>query len=360
MIKMKILYIAHPLAFQLYGGSEFQLEKYYEILKKSFSIKLFDPFKDDFSEFNIIHNFTLNPDMGSMLEFAKSKGLKIITNANYWNLEKIVWNNKDFPLIKRMGYVLSSKLAKTGLFDWLFSVLNPSLVYLYGQKKILNLSDVIIANSYSEKNLLIKDFKIKPEKIKVVYNGVDEEFKYGNPDLFFKKYGMKDFVLYTGRIEPKKNILALIKAAKKLQLPLVIIGNYNLKYPKYLESVKKEIKNSKILILPYMKHDSEMLRSAYKACKVFALVSFGESPGLSALEAGLAGANLVVTEIGSTKEYFSNFAFYVNPSSQKDIENKLKQAFEKEKNNKLSKHIEKHYLWSKVLSKKVFKEIYHE
>ena len=82
---MKILYIAHPLAFQLYGGSEFQLEKYYEILKKSFSIKLFDPFKDDLSEFNIIHNFTLNPEMASTLEFAKSKGLKIVTNKGIYH-----------------------------------------------------------------------------------------------------------------------------------------------------------------------------------------------------------------------------------------------------------------------------------
>ncbi|MEM0230928.1 MAG: glycosyltransferase [Candidatus Woesearchaeota archaeon] len=355
---MRIAYIAHPLAFQLYGGSELQFERYYQLLKKHFKIKIFNPTRDDLSTFQVLHNFTLNPDMLPVLEYAKKLGIKIVTNSNYWNLEKIVLNNPEFSIFKRIGYVLSSKLTISGRFNWLLKFFNPKLVYIYGQKLVLDLSDTIIVNSQAEKYLLVKDFKICKSKIFVIPNGVDQKFRYGSASAFIKKYRIKDFVLYVGRIEPKKNVLSLIRATRNINTPLVIVGDYNPNYPKYCAAVKKEAEASNTVIIPRLPHDSEMLRSAYKACKVFALVSFGETPGLSALEAGLAGANVVITEIGSTREYFSDFAYYVNPESQIDIENKIKKAYETQKNRALSKHIYKNYLWKKILTKTKFEEVY--
>ena len=81
---------------------------------------------------------------------------------------------------------------------------------------------------------------------------------------------------------------------------------------------------------------------------LFASRSNFETPGLVALEAGLAGCNIVITNQGSTKEYFRNHAFYVNPSSITDLKKQLKIAFEQPKSSELKKIILENYTWDKV------------
>ena len=48
------------------------------------------------------------------------------------------------------------------------------------------------------------------------------------------------------------------------------------------------------------------LASAYAAARVFALPSWFETPGLAALEAGLAGCAVAITPYGSTRDYFGD------------------------------------------------------
>ncbi len=121
-----------------------------------------------------------------------------------------------------------------------------------------------------------------------------------------------------------------------------------MKDEEYFRLCKKEAKNSKnIHFLGYIPHNSTLFLSAYAACKVFVLPSWYETPGLAALEAGLAGANVVITQRGATKEYFKKYAWYVDPSSVKSIREKTLEAFYAKKSKKLSKHILKNYTWEK-------------
>jgi glycosyltransferase involved in cell wall biosynthesis len=55
------------------------------------------------------------------------------------------------------------------------------------------------------------------------------------------------------------------------------------------------------------------------------LPSYIETPGLCALEAGLAGTPLVVTELGCTREYFGDEAEYIHP----DAPGPLREAVER-------------------------------
>ena len=95
-------------------------------------------------------------------------------------------------------------------------------------------------------------------------------------------------------------------------------------------------------------HESTMLSSAYAAARAVVLPSWLENPGLSVLEGGLAGANVLVTSRGSSTEYFKNHAFYVNPFNNKDIEKKIIQVYKKEKDNELRMHIKKNFIWEVV------------
>ena len=76
----------------------------------------------------------------------------------------------------------------------------------------------------SEANQLVRLFGVPREQIRVVPNGVLPSIASASPDLFHSRWGAEPFVLFVGRIEPRKNPLGLIKALRGLGLPLVVIG----------------------------------------------------------------------------------------------------------------------------------------
>ena len=98
-------------------------------------------------------------------------------------------------------------------------------------------------------------------------------------------------------------------------------------------------------------HDSELLRSAYAACDTFLLASWLETPGLAALEACLAGAKIVITQEGATREYFRNLAAYVNPSNCRDIRSKTLTVYEQPKDDRLREHVRRNFLWDFTASR---------
>ena len=63
------------------------------------------------------------------------------------------------------------------------------------------------------------------DAIHVVPNGVAPHFAEGDRERFADEYGARDFVLYVGRVEPRKNVRGLIAALRPSGLPLVVIGD---------------------------------------------------------------------------------------------------------------------------------------
>src|SRR3989344_2543107 len=217
-------------------------------------------------------------------------------------------------------------------------------------KKMLDQASILFPDTWMEGNFLIKNFKISKEKVFPVPHGVDERFMHANPKEFINKYNLNDFILYVGRIDIRKNVLNLIRALKDKGIDLVIIGKEEPDQQEDFEKCKKEA-NEKVHFLGQFSHDSTLLESAYAAAKVVTLPADYETPGLVGLEAGLAKANIVITERGSTKDYYKDYAYYVNPDNIQDIKNKLLEAYKAEKSDNLRNHIKENFLWDKVAKK---------
>jgi glycosyltransferase involved in cell wall biosynthesis len=208
----------------------------------------------------------------------------------------------------------------------------------------------VTASSEAEAWQIARYFLIPKNKIHVVPYGVDEIYESASAKTFTDKFKLKDFALTVGRIEPRKNQLSLIRAMKGSGLNLVIIGNPVSHHSPYYEQCRKEA-GSNVYFLGGFPLDSDIIRSAYAACSVFVLPTWFETPGLAALEAGLAGAHLVVTREGSTREYFGNHAEYVNPADRDDIRIKIKLAAQKPKTNALREHIKQNFTWHVTAAK---------
>ncbi|MBM4166691.1 MAG: glycosyltransferase family 4 protein [Ignavibacteria bacterium] len=208
----------------------------------------------------------------------------------------------------------------------------------------------IFPNSNAEAQLLKEAFGIDEKKISIIPNGVDERFYFATSDEFVKTYGQENFVLNVGYWGERKNTLRLICALKKLDIPSVLIGRISGdEYAK--ECIKKIADARNITVREEIRNDSSLLASAYSAASVFVLPSLFETPGISALEAGLAGTNVAITSVGGTKEYFQSFAEYLEPTSETSIETAILKSFSLQKNNTLREHLRKYFLWNVVAEK---------
>ena len=213
---------------------------------------------------------------------------------------------------------------------------------------IVRWANAILPNSRAEGDLVAKGFGARPETISIVPNGVDERFGSADPTLFKKTYGLDRFILNVGHIgHGRKNVLNLIKALASIDHPAVIIGRI-IRGPYGDACVREAAKHKHILLIDGLDNSSPMLASAYAACNVFALPSLFETPGIAALEAGLAGAKIVITPYGGTREYFGEMATYVEPDSVMGIRKGIEGAIDAKASGTLGEHIRRNYLWPRV------------
>lgn len=341
------------------GGDTTQILRTAESLREfNIEIDITSSLSPDLRQYDIVHLFNLTRVRETYLQCinAKKNQKPIAFSTNYWSTDE--FNKKGMHHFSKKIFHRAIKNNETKfrlkkVINHFYKLntnenMQPNLGLIKQQKFIAANSDILLPNSYMEMDQLKKDLNIKTNYV-VVYNSADKQFKQGSPEYFlkkFKKYNLEkdNFVLCVSRIEDRKNILRLIRAVNKTDLKLVIIGKPNPSQHSYNRKCKKTAKPN-IIFLNHMNQNE--LSSAYAAAKVHILPSWYETPGLSSLEAGLAGCNLVSTDRGSTREYFLNLIEYCDPSSGESIKNALIRAFSKQKTKAMSNRITSNFTWRK-------------
>lgn len=216
----------------------------------------------------------------------------------------------------------------------------------------------VLPNTDEEARLVEESFSVSPLNIRIVPNAVENRFEQPTAGLFESKYGVKDFVLFAGQAgAPRKRVLDLIEAAPEINAPVVIIGSFNRdNYGE--ECIRKAATADNIILIDTLPHESELLASAYAAAKVFALPSDFETPGIAAMEAALAGCNIVITSVGGTREYFRDKAFYIEPGNRSQLISALQNALKRDADTALKEHILREFNWDIVAEKTM--EVYRE
>lgn len=181
-------------------------------------------------------------------------------------------------------------------------------------------SDIIITGSEFTKEEIIKELNFNPKNIRVIYHGVDNSV--------FKKYESvktdlnlpKKFILSVGSIEPRKNLIGLLKAynllAKEIkeEYHLVIVGFKGWNNSEIMQLINK---NSKYIhYLGYIS-DKE-LAMVYNLASLFVYPSFYEGFGLPVAEAMACGVPVLTSNVSSLPEVGADAVLYCNP---KDAEN---------------------------------------
>lgn len=326
---MRVLLNIYQTAFQNPGGGEIVIAKHHEYLRRlGVEVEYFNQWSTKISDYDVVHNFGYqNPDFWSAV---KDTPAKLVVSP-------IIWPEVSFR--RRIGNFLMS--LNDGFSKYPNNPFRPYFNY--------RLPDVLLPNSPSEANRLIDAYAVPAEKIRVIPNGVDERFADANPRPFTDAYRLENFILCVGRIAPVKNQLNLLKAHAGMEIPLVIIGSPNTDALDYYQECRAAAAKN-VTFIDRLPHGSDLLASAYAAARLLVLPSVFETCGLVALEAGLAGTRVLVTQNGGTRDYFRKYAGFLDPHSIDQIRaslfNSLALPHDPEP---FRRHILKHYLWEKII-----------
>ena len=319
------------------GGPYTKIKEVREkLLRKGIDVDLFDQWNTNLNEYDLVHLVSSNFAVYNLARHMRTNKVRFIVEPVFYSTH----SSSFLKLFKNIDLV-TREISRGIWFDYGFT------------RDICDWALKVTPNTVDEKKLISNGLSIPEEKFKIIHNGVSDKFLNADPSLFEDEYGIKDFILCVGHIGPaRKNVLSLVRSLSKINHPAVFIGKIipSGEFEKVLIEAEK---NRNLRIIDALDNESQLLASAYAACNTFVLPSLYETPGIAALEAGLAGAKIVITPFGGTKDYFKEIAEYVNPYSIDSIRKGIEKTLNKPKDNMLKEHIRQNFLWDKIADETV-------
>lgn len=238
------------------------------------------------------------------------------------NRKQLIWHVQELLLVKLAdilklslgGHILThlhiipwklsleynESLFKKQYFQWLnntFNLINENQL----EKIAYPLSDRIIYVSYSAMKHIISAYGIHPDKISVIYNGMDDtgitlqERKSRTPEI-----------LFVGRISREKGVICLLNALNKVAsrgyfCKLKLVGQCT----GYMSShIRKAYKQLKIDILGTVSFNE--LKELYTTNTIGVIPSLHEQCSYVAIEMSMFGMPMIVSDVDALSEMFED------------------------------------------------------
>lgn len=290
---------------------------------------------------NALNYLGLMPPIDSML------GRGVYLFPNYMN----------YPLTKR------SK-SLTWIHDLAFEKF-PETVSLKLQNnfhknvgKWISRTTAVVTLSKFIKSEILETYAVVPEKVEVVYCGVDTKHFYKRPTAEVKqvqsKYSLPEkYILYIGNIEPRKNLERFINAYIDLkpeltqQYALVLVGGGGWNNSQIYKLIGNAKNRGYKIVLPNLYIEDNDMPAVISAATVLVSPTIYEGFGMTPLESLACKTPIIVSDIPVFREIYSADTPKFNPNDAKDITRKLEMFLQQ--NAKLkNKIVETNYSWDKT------------
>ena len=349
---MKVAFLSRSTLFSSPGGDTIQLEQTAASLRKigvSVDIRLAHE-QLQYAAYDLIHFFNIIRP-ADLLRHARKASCPIVLSTIF------------------VDYSEYDKNYRKGMVGWLSRTTNRDTVefvkaiarrikngepinsrsYLWrGHRNsiryLLNRSASLLPNSHSEYQRLVRDYGVE-RPYRVIPNAIDTD-RFGQTAI--PTPSDRKGLLAVGRIEQYKNQLALIQAIRNSDYSLTIVGKPAANHLDYYEECQRAA-GENVAFVPHL--PQEELVAWYLKARVHVVPSWFETTGLSNLEAGVLGCQLVITDRGDTTEYFQEDAFYCEPDSVASIRAAIDQAYRAPFSENLRERILNEYTWDRAASK---------
>ena len=243
-----------------------------------------------------------------------------------------IWHATYFTPITVSGAAKISTIHDLVPLRLPHTTLNDKGIFVQQVRDAIKSSQLIICVSENTKNDILQYFNVNPDRLFVTYQPITLNKRLPGKEAVNRKlnyYNLKNrnYILFVGAIEPKKNIKRLIEAFLSIEtdMPLVIAGKKAWLWQNELEILSSKWNNKyihrKIRLLEYVPISD--LPALYKGAQCLAFPSLYEGFGLPPLEAMSLGCPVVTSSVSSLPEICGDAALYVNPYDSKDISDKL-------------------------------------
>ncbi|WP_417429174.1 glycosyltransferase family 4 protein [Halpernia sp.] len=199
-------------------------------------------------------------------------------------------------------------------------------IHFWKFKKACEQADLVIAISEQTKRDIIQFFKIPESKIVVVYQGCHQTFKVKKTEKFLEQTKLKfnlpeRFILNVGTIEPRKNLLNIIKAISGTDINLIVIGKQTKYYIKVNKIILKNNIQNQVFFLENVSMDE--LSAIYQLAEIFVYPSLFEGFGIPVIEALFSETAVITSNTSSLPEAGGESSLYVNPENIEDLTAKI-------------------------------------
>jgi glycosyltransferase involved in cell wall biosynthesis len=348
---MRVLFLVRPDLSTRPGGDTTQILMTAQQLRaRGVSVMLADRLPLSRSGFDLIHLFHLDRLWENLAHC-----VTIRSRRQPAVLSPIYWPTHEFDRAGRTGLQgLLARLAGSDGYQtlrllqrqWLQMLARPDLSVLTGPwwsfyraaKYVLETVQILLPNSQAELEQIERHFGLRRPAV-IVPNAIDTNLF--RPQAAGQN-ARRDGVLCVGRIEPRKNQLALIRALHGTGIRLTLVGGPGRFAAGYARRCQRQA-GPNVHFAGYQ--PPAALPAFYQAAKVHACVSWYETPGLASLEAAACGCAIVVSPGGCTREYFGTDAFYCQPDDPQSIRSAVLRALESEPPPELTDRVRRDFTW---------------
>lgn len=213
-----------------------------------------------------------------------------------------------------------------------FTTLDNKAELLRRHRSLVKDCDLIFTVSEHSKADIVELLQVDPDKIAVTYQPSRfeplHESEAAERAKVLSRFELtaKDYVLFVGALEPKKNIGRLARAYMEADVrqPLVMVGPRGWLWAEELSGVLKDEKDPadrKIIFLDHIQ--AADLRYLYSGALAVTFPSLYEGYGLPVVEAMAMGAPVLTSRSSCLPEVCGEAALYVDPYDVRDIREKI-------------------------------------
>jgi glycosyltransferase involved in cell wall biosynthesis len=270
-----------------------------------------------------------------------------------------------FTKIKRVAMIFDLSFLH---FPAMFNKRDLYQLINWTKYSVKNSNHLITISQFSKKDI-VKSYGIDKNSVTVAYPGYNSDHFYpvNSQDKIKKvldKYNINQpYILYTGTIQPRKNLVRLIQSFAKIEgMKLVIAGKYSgvgrqaWMTDEILDAPKKFGIENKVIFTNYV--PTEDLPLLMNGALAYILPSLWEGFGIPPLEAMACGTPVIVSDVSSLPEVVGDAGLLINPESTDQIEQAIRViSTDKKLHDKLSlKSLERAKRFSyKKMAKEVIK-----